>query len=125
MARAGTSGADARGLGSVRIARVHLLAERGTPVRECPVVDLEQVLGVHLARVRAVVGAGEHPVVAHDDFGVHVVVQRARRVGRRSLRGELSRVDDTLVHRALPRRASVVRRASARLQSNAPGISIS
>src|SRR3712207_925652 len=48
----------------LRIASAHLVRERGHGVGEPAVLDLEHVLGVHLARVREVVAPDEGHVVA-------------------------------------------------------------
>ena len=71
-----------------RIVRANLVDERGQPIRERGVLDLEHVLRVRLAGVREVEAAEEDGVVADGHLRVHVVVHRARRVRRRALAGE-------------------------------------
>src|SRR3954451_24716189 len=55
---------------------------RGELLRERGVLDLEDVLRVHLAGVREVERADEDRVVGHRDLRVHEVVHRPRAPGR-------------------------------------------
>ena len=63
---------------SRRVARADRVDERGHPVGELGVAELEHVLGVHLARAREVERAGEDGVVGDRDLGVHEVVDGVR-----------------------------------------------
>src|SRR5205807_3130434 len=72
---------------SARVERSDLVDEGGKPDAELGVVQLENVLRVHLTRVREVEAADEGDVVGDGDLRVHVVVDAARAVGRRALAG--------------------------------------
>ena len=58
----------------------HVVDERGESVGDVPVLDPQNVLGILLAAVRAVVAPGEHLAVDHHGLRVHVIVDRVRPV---------------------------------------------
>ncbi len=71
--------------GSARVARPHRVDERRHPVGQGGIVDLEHVLGVHLAGAREIERADEDRVVGDRHLRVHEVVNRLRPPGRRAL----------------------------------------
>ena len=71
-----------------RVAGADRVDERRHPLGELRVVELEHVLGVHLARAREVERADEDGVVGDRDLGVHEVVDGGRAPRRRGLARE-------------------------------------
>jgi len=45
-------------------------------------LDEENVLSVELRAARKIIGAGDHSIVDHKNFVVHVIVAHSRRVRR-------------------------------------------
>ena len=95
------------GDGDRRVAPAHVVDEGRHPLGQPGIGDLEDVLGVLLARARQVERADEDDVVGDRDLGVHVVVDRARRVGRRDLARPRQSGEHAREQRPLPGRVLV------------------
>ena len=92
-----------------RVARADRVDERRHPVGQLGVVELEHVLGVHLARAREVERADEDGVVGDRHLRVHEVVDRRRAPRRRGLARERQQAEGLREQRDLPCRAAVGR----------------
>src|SRR6478736_7473951 len=90
------------------IERAHLVDERGEPVGNLRIFELEHVLGVQLTGMREVEAADEDRVVGNRHLRVHVVVHGARRVRRRDLAGEGRAGERRPQQRRLPLRIPVL-----------------
>ena len=89
--------------GSGRVAPGELADRLGDSIRAGLAVHREHVLGVLLARARVVVGAGEGPVVAHDELRVQEVVHRPGAPRDAALAPEVRVRGDEAKGRRLPR----------------------